>query len=59
MAVTAAVSDLAFRLAQKWRTDRMADLKIEARDAYAAAAAEDVQNVPLRIVPDTMGGRWS
>lgn len=55
----AMAADLAFRLAQKWAPDRMADLKIEARDSYAAAAAEDVQNVPLRIVPDGLGSRWS
>lgn len=53
----AMASDLAFRLSQKWAPQRMADLKTEARDAYAAAAAEDTENVPLRIVPNMMGGR--
>ena len=49
---------LAYRLAVKWAPDRMADLKVAADEAFNAAAAEDVESVPLRIVPDMLGGRF-
>lgn len=49
---------LAARLALKWAPDRVDRLEAYADKAYAKAAAEDVESVPLRIAPDLLGGRW-
>lgn len=53
----AAAANLAHRLAVKFRPERAADLKILADASFNAAAAEDVENVPLRIVPNMQGYR--
>lgn len=55
----ALTSDLASRLAMKFAPDRYAVLKQAAIDAFNAAAAEDVESVPLRITPNIIGGRFS
>lgn len=54
----AAAANLAERLAVKFAPDRLPILQPLARDAFNAAAAEDVESVPLRIVPDMMGHRF-
>jgi hypothetical protein len=54
----ALTSELAVRLAEKWAPDRLDTLQRRSEIAYNAAAAEDSENVPLRIAPDmTMGRR--
>lgn len=55
----AVAAKLAYRLAVKWAPQRMADLKQAADEAFAAAAAEDVESVPMRIAPDLLGSRWA
>lgn len=55
----AMTATLAWRLAMKFAPDRYPMLKDAATEAYSAAAAEDVESVPLRITPNIMGGRWS
>ena len=55
----AVASNLAWRLAVKFAPERATDLRAYAAEAYAAAAAEDTEIVPLRISPDTSGARWS
>lgn len=47
----------AFRLAQKFAPGRLTDTKTAYDEAYAVAAAEDTENVPMRIVPDMSGRR--
>lgn len=54
----ALTANLAWRLAMKFAPDRYQMLKDAGDSAFAAAAAEDVESVPLRIVPNMMGGRW-
>lgn len=54
----AMASALAWRLAVKFAPERAADLKADYLDAYAAAAAEDTEIVPLRVTPDMSGARW-
>lgn len=54
----ALTANLALRLAIKFAPDRVPMLKGEATEAFNAAAAEDVESVPLRIMPDMFGGRW-
>jgi hypothetical protein len=54
----ALTSNLGWRLAMKFAPDRYAMLKENADQAFNAAAAEDVESVPLRIVPNLYGGRW-
>lgn len=49
----------AARLAVKWAPDRKQDLMADFDRAFEFAAAEDAENVPLRIVPDNLGRRWS
>lgn len=53
----AMVAGLAFRLAQKYAPDRLQDTKAAYDEAYAAAATEDTENVPMRIVPNMSGRR--
>lgn len=53
----AIAAGLAARLAVKFAPDRLAVLKEEAAMAYATAAREDRERVPLRIAPDFTGGR--
>lgn len=55
----AIASGTAARLAGKWAPDRKADLIADFDRAYEFAAAEDAENVPLRIVPDNLGRRWN
>ena len=55
----AMASGLAERLAVKWAPDRMDKLKQLADEAYSYAAAEDTEKVPMRIVPDYLGRRFS
>lgn len=52
-------ADLSARLAMKFAPDRYSTLSESAQAAFNAAAAEDVESVPLRIVPNMFGGRWS
>lgn len=47
----------AYRLAQKFAPARLMDTKAAYDEAYAAAATEDTENVPMRLVPDLMGRR--
>lgn len=54
----ALTADLSFRLAIKFAPDRAGMLKTEAMDMFNAAAAEDVESVPLRIMPSDLGSRW-
>ena len=54
----ALTANLAHRLAVKFAPDRVPVLKIEATEMFNAAAAEDVEAVPLRIVPNLLGSRW-
>lgn len=53
----ALIAGTAYRLAQKYAPDRLADTKSAYDDAYSAAATEDTENVPMRIVPDMSGRR--
>lgn len=53
----ALISGTAYRLAQKYAPERMADTQSAYNDAYSAAATEDTENVPMRIVPDMTGRR--
>lgn len=55
----ALTANLAARLAMKFAPDRYAMLKDSATETFNAAAAEDVESVPLRIAPNMYGGRWS
>jgi hypothetical protein len=54
----ALTANLAWRLAMKFAPDRYPMLKDAGTDAYNAAAAEDVESVPLRILPNVLGQRW-
>lgn len=56
--IDAICANLASRLAIKFAPDRYPVLKDAAADAFNAAAAEDVESVPLRIVPNIMGMRF-
>lgn len=53
----ALISGTAFRLAQKYAPNRLQDTKAAYDEAYAAAATEDTENVPMRLVPDMSGRR--
>ena len=53
----AIIAGLAARLAIKFAPDRYDKLQLLADRAYAAAATEDTENVPLRLVPDMQGRR--
>lgn len=55
----AIASGTAARLAGKWAPDRKADLMADFNRAFEFAAAEDSENVPLRITPDSLGRRFS
>lgn len=55
----ALTANLAMRLAIKFAPERVPLLKTEATDMFNAAAAEDVESVPLRIVPTGLGNRWN
>lgn len=57
--IDAACAGLAARVAEKWAPEKYAVLKQVAVDSFNAAAAEDVESVPMRIVPNSLGGRWS
>lgn len=50
-------SGLAAKLAVKFAPERVDMLKAEAKDAFDAATAEDTEDVPMRITPDTLGRR--
>lgn len=55
----ALTANLAWRLAVKFAPDRAVMLKTDAQESFNAAAAEDVESVPLRITPSMSGARWS
>ncbi len=55
----AIASGTAVRLAGKWAPDRKTDLMADFERAFAFAAAEDTEDVPLRIQPDLLGRRWA
>lgn len=54
----AMTSELAARLAMKFAPDRYPMLKTDAVEKFNAAAAEDVESVPLRVIPNILGSRW-
>lgn len=54
--IEATVAGLAAKLAEKWAPERLDKLEQRYEKAFNAAAAEDVESVPLRIVPN-MGYR--
>lgn len=54
----ALTANVAARLAVKFAPDRQPLLQGLAMDAFNAAAAEDVESVPLRIVPNFSGARF-
>lgn len=54
----AMASGLAARLALKWAPERYTVLAAIAETAFYKAAAEDTENVNMRIVPDLMGRRF-
>lgn len=54
----ALITGTAARLAQKYAPDRMTDTQAAYVSAYTAAAIEDTENVPMRIVPDMSGRRF-
>lgn len=56
--IDAICANAAARIAVKWAPERVAMLQPLATDAFNAAAAEDVESVPLRVVPNMYGGRW-
>lgn len=51
-------ANAAARIAVKWAPERVDKLQQLSDAAFSAAAAEDVESVPLRIVPNMFGGRW-
>lgn len=53
----ALAAELAARLAMKWVPDRYMTLASAAEKSYSAAAAEDTENVPMRVTPDMLGRR--
>jgi hypothetical protein len=54
----AIAAGLAYRLSVKGAGGDTAGLKNDADAAFAAAAAEDRERVPLNVVPDITLGRW-
>lgn len=50
---------LSARLAVKWAPEKVGLLQGQADKAFELAAAEDTENVNMRIVPDMYGRRWS
>lgn len=54
----AMASAMASRLAVKWAPDRMMALQGMADRAFDFAAAEDTENVNMRITPNVLGRRW-
>lgn len=48
---------LALRLAGTYAKDRVPELKAEYQEAWTVAATQDVENVPIRIIPK-FGGYW-
>ena len=56
--IDAVTANLSWRLAQKFAPDRYDMLKAAGTEAFNAAAAEDVESVPLRIVPNMSGSRF-
>ncbi len=55
--IEATVAGLATKLAEKWTPERLDKLEQRYMNAYTAAQAEDVESVPLRIVPNLSGYR--
>lgn len=53
----AVAANLALKLAVKFAPERIPVLQPMAADAFNAAAAEDVESVPLRVVPNLQGYR--
>jgi len=49
---------LAHRVSRTFAPDKTAGLKIEYDEAWKLAATQDIENVPIRIIPK-MGGYWS
>lgn len=49
---------MAARLAEKWAPERATDLLAKAERAFNFAAAEDTENVNMRIVPNSLGRRF-
>lgn len=56
--IDAICANAAARIAVKWAPERVALLQGLSDSAFAAAAAEDVENVPLRITPNLLGSRF-
>lgn len=55
--IDAICANAAARVAMKWAPDRYTVLAAAAITAFNDAAAEDTENVPLRVVPNMSGGR--
>lgn len=55
----AMASAMAARLAVKWAPERLVFLQGMADTAFQFAAAEDTENVNMRITPDFLGRRWA
>lgn len=51
----AMVSELSHRLARIWKPELEAARKIDAKEAWDIAATQDVENVPLNIIPTLDG----
>ena len=49
---------LAYRVSRVFAPDKMAMLKGDYQEAWTAAATQDVENVPIRIIPK-FGGYWT
>lgn len=57
--IEAVTSGLATKLAEKWAPERLDKLEQRYMAAFNAAAAEDVESVPMRITPNMQGNRWA
>lgn len=55
----AIAAGLAARLAVKFAPEKVPMLQTLADKAFGAATAEDTENVPMRIMPDTLGRRYA
>lgn len=46
---------LGYRMARIYKPEKAADLKTDYQEAWSAAAGEDVQNAPIRLIPNFRG----
>jgi hypothetical protein len=52
----ATIAGLAYKISVKFAADKAEFLKAASDESFAFAAAEDVERVPLRFIPDYFGG---